>query len=49
MFFDETKVLLKAGNGGRRLYVFSSTKYMPNGGPNGGNGGTGGEDYSSGR
>ena len=43
MFFDETKVILKAGNGGDGCMSFLRQKYMPNGGPNGGNGGTGGE------
>jgi GTP-binding protein len=43
MFFDETKVLLKAGNGGDGCMSFLRQKYMPNGGPNGGNGGRGGE------
>ena len=43
MFFDETKVILKAGNGGDGCMSFLRQKYMPNGGPNGGNGGKGGE------
>ena len=43
MFFDETKVILKAGNGGDGCMSFLRQKYMPNGGPNGGNGGRGGE------
>jgi len=43
MFFDETKVMLKAGNGGDGCMSFLRQKYMPNGGPNGGNGGRGGE------
>jgi len=43
MFFDETKVFLKAGNGGDGCMSFLRQKYMPNGGPNGGNGGRGGE------
>jgi GTP-binding protein len=42
MFFDETKVILKAGNGGDGCMSFLRQKYMPNGGPNGGNGGRGG-------
>jgi len=42
MFFDETKVFLKAGNGGDGCMSFLRQKYMPNGGPNGGNGGKGG-------
>ena len=43
MFYDETKVLLKAGNGGDGCMSFLRQKYMPNGGPNGGNGGRGGD------
>ena len=45
MFFDETKVSLKAGNGGDGCMSFLRQKYMPNGGPNGGNGGRGGEGF----
>jgi len=43
MFFDETKVSLKAGKGGDGCMSFLRQKYMPKGGPNGGNGGKGGE------
>lgn len=43
MFFDETKVFLKAGNGGDGCMSFLRQKYMPKGGPNGGNGGKGGD------
>ena len=43
MFFDETKVYLKAGNGGDGCMSFLRQKYMPKGGPNGGNGGRGGD------
>lgn len=43
MFFDETKVFLKAGKGGDGCMSFLRQKYMPKGGPNGGNGGKGGE------
>ena len=43
MFFDETKVFLKAGNGGDGGMSFLRQKYMPKGGPNGGNGGKGGD------
>ena len=42
MFYDETKVFLKAGNGGDGCMSFLRQKYMPKGGPNGGNGGHGG-------
>ena len=42
MFYDETKVFLKAGDGGDGCMSFLRQKYMPKGGPNGGNGGRGG-------
>jgi GTP-binding protein len=45
MFFDETKVSLKAGKGGDGCMSFLRQKYMPKGGPNGGNGGKGGEIF----
>ncbi len=45
MFYDETKVFLKAGDGGDGCMSFLRQKYMPNGGPNGGNGGKGGDVY----
>ena len=45
MFFDETKVFLKAGNGGDGCMSFLRQKYMPKGGPNGGNGGKGEISY----
>ncbi len=45
MFFDETKVSLKAGKGGDGCMSFLRQKYMPKGGPNGGNGGKGGEVF----
>ena len=38
MFYDETKVFLKAGDGGDGCMSFLRQKYMPKGGPNGGNG-----------
>ena len=45
MFYDETKVYLKAGKGGDGCMSFLRQKYMPTGGPNGGNGGRGGDVY----
>ena len=45
MFYDETKVYLKAGDGGDGCMSFLRQKYMPSGGPNGGNGGRGGDIY----
>ena len=43
MFYDQTKVILKAGKGGHGCVSFLRQKYMPNGGPNGGSGGKGGD------
>ena len=43
MFYDQTKVQLKAGNGGHGCVSFRRLKYVPKGGPNGGNGGKGGD------
>jgi GTP-binding protein len=45
MFYDETKVYLKAGDGGDGCMSFLRQKYMPSGGPNGGNGGRGGDIF----
>jgi len=43
MFYDETKVYLKAGNGGDGCMSFRREKYIPFGGPDGGDGGRGGD------
>jgi len=45
MFFDQTRVLLKAGNGGHGCASFRRAKYVPKGGPDGGDGGNGGDLY----
>ncbi len=42
MFVDVAKVYLKAGNGGDGAVSFRREKYIPNGGPDGGDGGHGG-------
>ena len=42
MFVDYTKVELSAGKGGTGCVSFRREKYIPNGGPDGGNGGRGG-------
>jgi GTP-binding protein len=41
MFIDRIKVYVKAGNGGNGCISFLREKYLPKGGPNGGNGGSG--------
>ncbi len=45
MFFDEAKIYVKAGDGGNGCVSFRREKYIPFGGPNGGNGGKGGDIY----
>ncbi len=43
MFVDEVRVYLKAGDGGNGALSFRREKYVPRGGPDGGDGGRGGE------
>lgn len=45
MFYDRAKIYLKAGDGGRGAVSFRREKYVPNGGPDGGDGGCGGHVY----
>ncbi len=44
-FIDETKILVKAGNGGKGCLSFRREKYIPLGGPDGGDGGDGGSIF----
>jgi GTP-binding protein len=42
MFVSKVKVFMKAGDGGKGIISFRREKYVPMGGPDGGNGGNGG-------
>ena len=43
MFIDHAEIIIKAGDGGNGAVAFRREKFIPKGGPSGGNGGKGGD------
>ena len=43
MFIDSAKIFVRSGNGGNGIIHWRREKYVPKGGPDGGNGGKGGD------